>query len=97
MRYSTIHKYGKRHSIIQLPPNQHYSQVPLSVGLERFRSNIQCYELIDIDNLNSFLKTSLDGSVGLIFETLRNAGVDSNTFVFFTADNGYVIISMFNY
>ena len=42
------------------------------------------------DNLNSFLKTSLDGSVGLIFETLRNAGVDSNTFVFFTADNGYV-------
>ena len=42
------------------------------------------------DNLNSFLKTSLDGSVGLIFETLRNAGVGSNTFVFFTADNGYV-------
>ena len=44
------------------------------------------------DDLNSFLKTSLDGSVGLIFETLRNAGVDSNTFVFFTADNGYVCI-----
>ena len=36
-----------------------------------------------------YLQTSLDGSVGLIFETLKNAGVDQNTFVFFTADNGY--------
>ena len=30
----------------------------------------------------------LDLEVGLVMQTLKDAGVDDNTFVFFTADNG---------
>jgi arylsulfatase A len=37
--------------------------------------------------------TSLDASVGLILETLKSSGVDSNTLVFFTADNGPQLVS----
>ena len=34
-------------------------------------------------------KAELDWGVGQILEILQKAGVERNTFVFFTSDNGY--------
>ena len=36
-------------------------------------------------------QAELDWGVGQVLEILRKAGVERNTFVFFTSDNGYVL------
>lgn len=38
----------------------------------------------------------MDSSIGEIFQAIKSAGVENNTFVFFTADNGFVLIAKFS-
>ena len=34
------------------------------------------------------VQAALDNGVGIVMETLKEAGLDQNTFVFFSSDNG---------
>ena len=53
---------------------------------------VQTLRSVSVLSLTPLQQAELDWGVGQILEILRKAGVEGNTLVFFTSDNGYALV-----